>query len=291
MIRDQSPSEVQQELERGARRLLQVLSEEHAVAERHDTHLRVMIRKNGVTMPRLELPIAVLAPLLSSGAVQCRSRAGRSVFTITPEGRDKLKRQQNGVDGFQRQHQEAKPHLVMRDGETEVALINEREDPLDWLRRHPSKGGTQISAAGFDAGERLRRDLFLAQAMPSVTTNWSRLAVDSSRNPDGLVLSERALAAKHRVERAFDAIDSSFVGLLIDICGFSKGLDLIEKERGWPARSAKLLLKCALDALAAHYGLIHCAKTTTNRLVHAWNDGDRAVIPASAVHMRAAATS
>jgi hypothetical protein len=131
------------------------------------------------------------------------------------------------------------------------------ESPLLWMARRTDRNGrTLIGPAAFAAGERLRADLTFAGMLPKVTMDWSgqprsgRGALAARLNP-----AEAALAARQRADHALRAVGPEFSGLLIDICGFGKGLELIERERQWPSRSAKVVANLALARLARHYGL------------------------------------
>lgn len=140
-------------------------------------------------------------------------------------------------------------------------IVNDSESPLAWLRRRRDKNGTPlISAAQFDAGERLRADLWHAQMTPRVTANWSG-DVPSRRGRRaapgaGIEFADSVIAARQRVHRALRAVGAEFAGPLIDVCGHLKGLEQLERGEGWPQRSAKFFLRYALTRLARHYGLI-----------------------------------
>lgn len=73
------------------------------------------------------------------------------------------------------------------------------------------------------------------------------------RAPD---LSDMAIDARKRLEKALMAMEPYSRGLVLDICCYLKGLEEAERERGWPRRSAKLALKIALSQLSVHYGLL-----------------------------------
>ena len=136
---------------------------------------------------------------------------------------------------------------VLRDG---------GESPLAWLRRRKDATGQPlIGAAAFSAGERFRADLTLARTLPRVTADWSGIGGTGRSHSTGPELMlDRVLAARQRIDAAAKAVGPELAGLLIDVCGFLKGLEDVERERRWPARSAKVVLGIALDRLATHYG-------------------------------------
>jgi hypothetical protein len=150
-------------------------------------------------------------------------------------------------------------HLSLIDGvgpEIGVgAKFDESESPLIWLaRRKGTDGRPLIEPHQLQSGERLRADFTLAQMMPRTTSNWHAAVAGRHRDQTSGHLTDRVVAARQRLRHALDAVGPEFSGLLIDICCFLKKLDAVERERQWPARSAKVVLQLALERLARHYG-------------------------------------
>ncbi|MGZ5896925.1 MAG: DUF6456 domain-containing protein [Xanthobacteraceae bacterium] len=48
----------------------------------------------------------------------------------------------------------------------------------------------------------------------------------------------------------------------------------VERERIWPARSAKIVLQLGLDRLARHYGLGDVARGKSRTVVRVWSVPD-----------------
>ena len=89
--------------------------------------------------------------------------------------------------------------------------------------------------------------------MPRLGANWDAAVATGRRGAPASDISDIALAARTRVEHAIDAVGPELAGVLVDVCCFLKGLETVEAERGWPVRSAKVVLKAALSALHRHY--------------------------------------
>jgi hypothetical protein len=148
---------------------------------------------------------------------------------------------------------------------------------LDLLSQRPDgRGAPWIGPAGRLAAERYARDLAIAGMIPRVTIDWSRgERVDRSRMDVGLNPTEAAIAARGRLNGVHAALGPDLAGLLIDICGFDKGLEAMERERGWPVRSAKVVVRVALGALARHYGYDDAARGRDAVRSVRWSAGPR----------------
>ncbi|WP_394271106.1 DUF6456 domain-containing protein [Qipengyuania sp.] len=128
--------------------------------------------------------------------------------------------------------------------------VNLAESPLSWLH---SRG--HLDDRQFDAGERLRSDYERAQLSPSVTMRWDPVRVDCGGGGpgSGLTPGERQVAAKSRFDGAMAAAGGGLDEVLWrTVCG-GAALAETEKALGWPTRSGKLVLRLALDRVAAFY--------------------------------------
>src|SRR5262249_39417042 len=159
------------------------------------------------------------------------------------------------IDSFRARHLALAKREIVTDLGRSSVTVDETESPLVWLaRRRGRDGRALIEAHQLQAGERLRAEFTRAHLMPRTTSNWSE-PLSSSRHAGGAgVFTETMIAARQNVHQALDAVGPEFAGLLIDICCFLKGLEDIECERAWPARSGKVVLQLALARLARHYG-------------------------------------
>ena len=267
-----------------ATRLLRALAEPGAYAigggASEPGRLIVVAQSKSVSLRRLSVSAAAGAALERQGlaAWQPPGRSGQSRLIAAAEGVAQVARASApaGVAPFTAQHAPL-VQMALAAAEGGEVTVNIAESPLAWLARRKGRDGRPlIDPVAFAAGERLRSDLTLAQMLPHVTANWGNPA---SGGYDGATrnYSDLVIAARQRVERALDAVGAEMSGLLLDICGFLKGLELIESERGWPARSGKVVLVIALARLAKHYGLSAEARgTAQSRGIRHWGaDGYR----------------
>jgi hypothetical protein len=181
--------------------------------------------------------------------------------------------QRPDIDGFLDQHLElAQRQITTKFGRAQVT-VDESESPLAWLaRRRGRNGRALIEPHQLMAGERLRSDFTRAHLMPRTTSNWAS-PIASGRRGAGAgaaAATDAMIAARQRVNGALSAVGPEFGGLLLDVCCFLKGLENVEGERGWPSRSAKVVLQLALDRLARHYGFSGETRGRERATIRTW---------------------
>ena len=127
--------------------------------------------------------------------------------------------------------------------------VNLAESPLAWLARRG-----MVSSEQFVASERLRHDFMVAGQAPRVTTRWD--AAPTRRGiSQGFDPTTAQIGARQRFDAAVSAAGPGLSDVLWRVICMGEGLEVAERELGWPNRAGKLVLKLALDRLVAHYGI------------------------------------
>ncbi|MFA7439454.1 MAG: DUF6456 domain-containing protein [Sphingomonadaceae bacterium] len=129
-------------------------------------------------------------------------------------------------------------------------MENMAESPLAWLARR-----RMLTDAQLLAGERLRADHYHAGLGARVTMRWDP-APQGGKRGFGAGAGDQALGrleAKRRFDAAMTAAGPGLSDILWRVVCAGEGVSAAEKELGWPARAAKLVLGMALDRLAIHY--------------------------------------
>jgi hypothetical protein len=176
------------------------------------------------------------AGALSGNKMECRANRETAGW---------LKRAMIDCDAFQAQHR-------MTELDAQGRQINLKESPLARL----ASGETAfLERHHVEAGERVRRLVDRAQLRQRTTMNYSGIVGDGNARGGGADLSDLAADARTALAEIHRALPAECAGVVLDVCGWLKGLQEVERERGWPRRSAKLVLRIGLDQLAHVYGI------------------------------------
>lgn len=159
-------------------------------------------------------------------------------------------------EAFLDQHRTVETVEIGRGEVRETVKLNACVSPLSALSRLKDRAGASwLTPAAVEAGERLARDFHYAALQPRVTQTYeASIGARQRPGPGGAAeLRDSVVAARLRVSAAVEAMGPELAGIALDVCCFEKGLETVERERQWPSRSAKLMLKTALLHLDRHY--------------------------------------
>lgn len=217
--------------------------------------------------PRSVVDMAVSSGLVAmvQNTLQVTREASAFLRRATVKDREEI---------FQEQHRLSENIGVDVAGEPQTVRRNTVNSPLLAFYRLKDRDGRMFFPTEvLQAGERFSADFHRGHLNPRVTASWEPRLSKRTKGTAGAAaeLNDTALAARLRFTRAAEAMGPELAGIAIDVCCFEKGLELVERERLWPVRSAKLMLRTALQSLLRHY---NPPKPQTSRTSHHWGAED-----------------
>ncbi|MGE3303466.1 MAG: DUF6456 domain-containing protein, partial [Hyphomonadaceae bacterium] len=178
---------------------------------------------------------------------------------LSDAGRARVRRAQAaGDESWRAQHDELGPRAVMdSQGALRAARGLAPGGAMARLARlADARGSAFFAAEEIAAGARLCADWAAGQVGLLRGSDWSAPPRGGSpRGAGGGIEAARAAAvdARRRVEAALAALAAPAAAIVRAACFGERGLESIERETHWPARSAKVALKLGLAQLALYY--------------------------------------
>lgn len=197
--------------------------------------------------------------------IACLRQGRVASYAITPAGRAALKRLEgaarSGDDAFGDQHRDmAEREEPDEDGTPRRLRYNAAESPVAVLARKRDKDGRPYLEHDLvRAAEQLRIDFEAAQMGPRVAQNWDRFLTGGDRGAyraDGGP-AQGPQGARDRVTAALSDLGPGLGDIVLRCCCFLEGLETAERRMGWAARSAKIVLRIALQRLKRHYDEVY----------------------------------
>lgn len=257
------------ELKRECRRLLRAMSG-GGVLSRVDDKRFVLVRPGGAKSgTKIWASAGLVQEMAARGFLEMQGHDSYCPSTLALDHIAQAGQQGSSMPYADR-HRRLETRNIRDDGaDTVTVKVNVLESPLSFLRARKL-----ISAPQFEAGERLRDDFTKAGMAAHVCVDLA--ARYGRRSGPYESFSDVVLAAKQRVRNAMRALGPGLCDIAFDVCCTLKGLEGIEKAHAWPRSSAKVVLRLALDRLAAHYGL---NVSRTNAPIGAWQAMDTNTSP------------
>ena len=241
--------------DRATLRFVRLLVEAGTARPSSNGTFRVAAGRRSATLATPAVKELVSAGVLALDGGTCRAQPGTKGW---------LRRQLLGAEGHASQHRQT----VRRADGTEINLA---ESPLARLAT-AARGDAApfLDAHHVEAGERIRRLVERAQLQPRLTMSYDPARAAGTRGGGPGDISAFAMDARRRLAEIVEGLPRDCAGVVLDVCGLLKGLQTIEGERGWPPRSAKLVLRIGLDHLARQFGLAPLAVGRQRGRLEGW---------------------
>lgn len=224
-----------------------------------------LLRDGGLSLGAIRAPASLVKNLAKQDLIVFRetgsvalSDAGlmylRRVKSLRSLALNKNPANQENI--FRAQHSRIIVEEIKVGKKSQKVRKNIGETPLGWLlRRKDRDGKPHISEAQFDAGEKLAMDYEYAGLLPRTVSYYDGVPASGKKYYSNVAGNQpmTQVAAKQRVNSALNFVGPGLSDILVRVCCYHEGLELAEKNLVWPTRSAKLVLKIALDRLVKYY--------------------------------------